>query len=159
MYESSGSLTDKLIDSVTGNVRHEMGLFDECIAVNTASFQAKYCTVFFDSHQTMTPNKNNDSVLLENMSNFVKSSVAFCIPSSCTADELRSAVAHRLATHRRLSLLSPIASEDFCYTQNRIKDDKTFTTGAIITWYCHQSIKFLLFITTILFDLVASLVC
>jgi hypothetical protein len=162
VYESSGSLTDKLmIDTGTGNVQHEMGLFDECLAAISitspvaASFnQAKYCTVFFDSdHQQqqmkMTNNRsesssrrpsNKISQPVENMSNFVKPSVAFCIPSSCTADDLRSAIALRLHQRRPLTeLLLPSTSEDFCYTQNKIIDDKTFTTGAIITWYHAQA--------------------
>ena len=145
MYESSGSLSDKLmIESETGNVRHEMGLFDECLAVSTASsFQAKYCTVFFDSSSnesaSIVTSDKRQVRTVENMSNFVKPSVAFCIPSSCTADDLCSAVAHRLR-HRRRSLLAPylllpITSEDFCYTPHKIKEDKTLTTGAIIFWY------------------------
>ena len=143
MYESSGSLTDKLIASGTGNVRHEMGLFDECLAaVGSPSFEAKYCTVFFDySNQTMlVSNSGGQSItkqgrLVENMSNFVKPSIAFCIPSSCTADDLRSAVANRISNRRHLSFLSPSTSEDFCHTQSKIKDDATFTMGAIISWY------------------------
>jgi len=142
VYESSGSLTDKLIESGTGNVKHEMGLFDECLAaVGSPSFEAKYCTVFFDySNQTMlVSNSGGLSItkqgrLVENMSNFVKPSIAFCIPSSCSADDLRSAVADRISNRQHLSFLSPSTSEDFCYTQNKIKDETTFTTGAIITW-------------------------
>ena len=128
---------DKLIDSVTGNVRHEMGLFDECIAVNTASFQAKYCTVFFHQNkmkiinQSETQgqdinNSNNQGEILKNMSNFVKPSVALCVPSTCSAGELRSAVANRI---RHLSLVS-VTSEDFCYTQEKIKADKKLLSSA-----------------------------
>ena len=73
---------------------------------------------------------------IENMSNFVKSSAAFCIPSSCSAEDLRSAVAHRL---RHFSLVS-ITSEDFCYTRDKIKADSKFGIGGIFTWYVVTSL-------------------
>ena len=125
-------------------------------------FTAKYCTVFFDLQQPRSslrpspiderPSSNNrstdaddDSAKLpiirnkkrhssiepvDNMSNFVKSSVAFCIPSTCTADDLLSAVAHHL---KRLSSFTPISSEDYCYTTNKIREDSRFSIGAVVT--------------------------
>lgn len=147
MYKSSGSLTDKIIENGTGNVHHEMGLFDECLAaVNPLrdreiinSFEAKYCTVFFDSnkkHQEIIINESStaEAEPIENLSNFMKSSsIAFCIPSSCTAGELRSAVAHRLRHRLNLLYVMSITSEDFCYTKDKIRADSQFGIGAIIS--------------------------
>ena len=142
VYESSGSLTDKIIETGNGNVYHDMGMFDECIGVVNPSFQGKYCTVFFhqnkmkiinqsETEEQDINNSNNQGEPVENMSNFVKPSVAFCVPSTCSAGELRSAVANRI---RHLSLVS-VTSEDFCYTQEKIKADRKFGLGAIITRY------------------------
>jgi len=78
-------------------------------------------------------NTENNNKPVNNMSNFVKSSVAFCIPSSCTVDDLLLAVANHLSRHRRLSSLIPISSEDFCYTTNKIREDSRFDIGAIVT--------------------------
>ena len=145
MYKSSGSLTDKLVQTLSGNVYHDMGLFDECLsAVNptrdkdvNGSFQAKYCTVFF--HHQQSSNKSaiigqeinsNEGEPVDYASNFVYPSVAFCIPSTCSARELRSAVADRV---RHLSLVS-VTSEDFCYTTETIRTNRTlFSYGAILT--------------------------
>ena len=147
MYESSGSLTDKLIETNSGNLYHDMGLFGECLAAVDpirdsgiiGSFKAKYCTVFF--HQKQPPNNSsvggegqemmssNEGEPLNNTSNFVYPSVAFCIPSTCSARELRSAVANRV---RHLSLVS-VTSEDFCYTAEKIETNRTFSYGAIST--------------------------
>ena len=146
MHESSGSLTTKLrIDSRTRNVHHEMGLFDECLNAfdrlddgeTAPSFEAKYCTVFFDNQQQQDIDNEslNEAEPVENMSNFVKPSVAFCIPSSCTASDLRSAVAHRFRHRLHLPSLVSVTSEDFCYTRDKIKADSKFGIGGICTMY------------------------
>ena len=146
VYESSGSLTDKIIETGNGNVYHDMGMFDECIAVVNPSFQGKYCTVFFhqnkmkiinqsETEEQDINNSNNQGEPVENMSNFVKPSVAFCIPSSCTASDLRSAVANRLRHRLNLPSLVSVTSEDFCYTRDKIKADSKFGIGGIFTMY------------------------
>ena len=152
MYESSGSLTDKIIETGSGNVHHHMGLFDQCLtAVDprresdfTITFKGKYCTIFFDDHQEQSfdndsgasafnnesiTNLSNEAEPVEHVSNFVKPSVSFCIPSSCSARDLRSAVAQRV---RDWSLVA-ITSEDYCYTQDKIRANSGFDTGAIVT--------------------------
>ena len=149
MYESSGSLTDKLIETNSGNRHHDMGLFKECLAAVDpvrdkqiiGSFQAKYCTVFFHPKSLINKSSSgdagerqemnsNEGEPLNNTSNFVYPSVAFCIPSTCSAQELRSAVANRV---HHLSLVS-VTSEDFCYTQEKVQTiNQTFNYGAILT--------------------------
>ena len=143
MYESSGMLTDKLVESDSGNVYHDMGLFDECLAAVDpirdkdiiSSFEAKYCTIFF--HQQQGEMTSNEGEPVDNMSNFVIPSVAFCIPSTCSARELRSAMASRV---RHLSLVS-ITSEDYCYTRDKIRSQNKFGTGEIATRYI-KSLKY-----------------
>jgi len=128
---------------------HDMGMFDECLdAVDPirdkdliGSFQGKYCTVFFnqrqksgpsDSYQAQEINSNNQEPLFHNfVPNFIKPSVAFCIPSTCSGDELRSAVTH----HVRHLLLVAVTNEDFCHTHTKIKAERTFGTGSILTRY------------------------
>ena len=63
------------------------------------------------------------------MGQFAKSSVGFCIPSTCTARDIRSAVSQRVG----VSLVS-ITSEDYCYTQDKIIANNQFDIGATITW-------------------------
>ena len=136
MFESSGSLTRKLIQTANGNVHHEAGLFDECLLSiddDVNSFQGQYCTVFFDLKplEQQSVNLNNDEAEpMEEMGNFAKSSVGFCIPSTCTARDLRSAVAQRVG----VSLVS-ITNEDYCYTQDKIRINSQFDTAATVTWY------------------------
>ena len=143
VYESSGSLTDKLVQTNSGNVYHDMGLFDECLdAIDPirdkdthVTFETKYCTVFFHHQQSSNNLENeshhdlNEDEPVVNVLLFMTPSVAFCIPSTCSARELRSAVANRV---RHLSLVS-VTSDDFCYTTEKIKSDRTFDTGAIVT--------------------------
>ena len=120
-----------------------MGLFLECLnsVDSQMEFRAKYCTVFFvalnESDCDLLADDlplsllSNQGEPIETMSNFNKPSVSFCIPSTCSASDLRSAVAQGV---RDLSLVS-ITSEDYCYTLDKIRDDKEFDFGAIITWY------------------------
>ena len=136
MYESSGALTFKLIHTANGNVHHEAGLFDECLLStddrndDDASFQGQYCTVFFDLKPPDVASLNNEAEPMKDMGNFAKSSVGFCIPSTCTARDLRTAVAQRVG----VSLVS-ITSEDYCYTQDKIrKINSQFDTAATVTW-------------------------
>ena len=144
MYESSGSLTDKLIETNSRNLYYDMGLFGECLAAIDpirdtdiiGSFNAKYCTVFFHPKPTVASGgeergifTTNEGEPLNDTSNFVYPSVAFCIPSTCNARELRSAVANRV---RHLSLVS-VTSEDFCYSAEKNETNRTFSYGAIFT--------------------------
>lgn len=133
MYESSGALTIKLIQTASGNVHHESGLFDECLlSVNredTNSFQGQYCTVFFDLKSSGKAYSNSEAEPSADMGQFAKSSVGFCIPSTCTARDIRSAVSQRVG----VSLVS-ITSEDYCYTQDKIIANNQFDIGATITW-------------------------
>ena len=139
MYESSGQLTNKLIQTQSGNQHHETGSFDECLDSLISNddddhqmivplFQPQYCTVFFDVSNNMTALAVGEPV--EDMTNFVKSSVSFCIPSTCTALDLRSAVAHRIAS----SHVSVITNEHYCHTLDKISIDKQFDTATTIAW-------------------------
>ena len=145
MYESSGHLSHKIIETTSGNVHHDMGLFDECLAAidsndDNVSFQAKYCTVFFNTHKPNEQTSQESELLYSDEKRdlfdysytFVKPSVSFCIPSTCGAQDLRSAISHLV---RNLSVV-PISTEDYCHTRESIKvGNRTFNTGAIITWY------------------------
>ena len=132
MYESSGRLVEELIHTGSGNVHHESGLFDECLSVRSddIDFRGQYCSVFFD----LKPTPLNENEMDSNsdvgepytyMSNFRMPSISFCLPSTCSARDLRSAVA-QLVGHRNIDgtnyKLVTISSEDYCYSQDKIND-------------------------------------
>ena len=147
MYESSGRLVEDLIHiDGSDNVHHESGLFDECLSVQSAgvSFQGKYCTVFFGLKRQELGNdvtrRESDNLeeeeINENMSNFQKPSVGYCLPSTCSAGDLRSAVGQlvgfRVTKEKNLSIVA-ISSEKYCYTQDKIHGrDTTFDNPTLI---------------------------
>jgi len=150
VYESSGRLSNKLSQTESGNQHHETGLFDECLHSFISSnddddvvvtFQPQYCTVFFDA---LPIDKNNDTIAMtegepvEDMSNFVKSSASFCIPSTCSALDLRSAVAHRMRQQHHSAadtrVVTTITNANYCHTMDSISINKQFDTATTIAW-------------------------
>ena len=135
MYESSGRLVEELIYSRTGNIHHESGLFDDCIAIQSPAmpFRGQYCSVFFDLKPA---NYSKEAEPDENISNFKMPSVSFCIPSSCSASDLRSAVAQRVG-HRSINGINhtivTITSEDYCNTESKINDNGIQSDSVAIT--------------------------
>ena len=140
MYQSSGKLAENLIHTGSDYVHHDLGFFDECISVqpNSAPFQGQYCTVFFDlilaTKQQHNEKHNNYSTFdlvinakegepKKHISNFVMPSVGFCLPSTCSARDLRSAVSqrigYRLVQEKHFSLIA-ITNENYCYTQDKV---------------------------------------
>lgn len=155
MYESSGRLADKLFHTDSENVHHSSGLFDECLSIqpDEVPFQGQYCTVFFE-HESIPEHKITDNYhnqLIressntatckegepkEHISNFLMPSVGFCLPSTCSARDLRSAVAQlvgqQLVNKRNFTTVA-ITNENYCYSQdklstNRIRYDKLAMT-------------------------------
>lgn len=140
VYESSGRLVEDLIHiEGSSDVHHEPGLFDGCVSVQPDGipFKGQYCTVFFGlkeeksigDHQTdfTTPSDNvedfKELAPNESLSNYQTPSVGFCLPSTCSARDLRSAVAHRVG-HRTIKdkNFSIVANshETYCYTHEKI---------------------------------------
>ena len=142
VYESSGRLAEELIYTGSGHVHHESGLFDRCLVAIQASddleFQGQFCSVFFElkptssiEHYTAEPYKN--------MSNFRMPSVGFCLPSTCSAKDLRSAVAQLLDNRNSRGAnysIVTLGSEDYCYTRQKIESHSIKSDyGAIATLY------------------------
>ena len=134
VFEASGRLVEELIHTGSGNVHHESGLFDECLSVVTdgVDFGGQYCTVFFDLKFISPVESNVDGESHEgepytHMSNFRMPSVGFCLPSTCTARDLRSAVA-QLVEFRSINGMNhkvvTISSEDYCYSEDKTKKIK-----------------------------------
>ena len=134
VFEASGRLVEELIHTGSGNVHHESGLFDECLSVVTdgVDFGGQYCTVFFDLKLISPVESNVDGESHEgepytHMSNFRMPSVGFCLPSTCTARDLRSAVA-QLVEFRSINGMNhkvvTISSEDYCYYEDKTKKIK-----------------------------------
>ena len=142
VYESSGRLIEDLVYTGSGNIHHESGLFDECLSIqsNDMPFRGQYCTVFFD----LKPTKNSISESKEaepddTMTSFRMPSVSFCIPSTCSASDLRSAVAQRVG-YRVVNGINhtivTISSEEYCHTKHKINVNNITTDNvALITLY------------------------
>lgn len=134
MYESSGKVIENLIHIEGGeSVHHESGLFDGCLSVQSdgVSFKGQYCTVFFGLKPVAEEEKSLDDIPdadVENVYHDQKPSVGFCLPSTCTASDLRSAVAqqvgHRVGKGKNFSIVA-ISSEDYCYTEEKIHNRRT----------------------------------
>ena len=124
-------------------MHHESGLFDECLSVESdefdsrVPFQGQYCTVFFKlkpvKEETTNVNQENISNTstdepVENHYTYQKPTVGFCLPSTCTADDLRSAVAqhvgYRTIQETNFSIVT-VANENYCYTQKKIDTNRT----------------------------------
>ena len=145
MYESSGRLSLKLLQTASGNQRHETGLFDECLLSidpennendSSIPFQAQYCTLFFHPKKNLS-SPINEAEPIEDMSPFIKSTASFCLPSSCSALDLRKAVAQSSQPRIGRSASSFIVStnHNYCYTQSSISADKKFDALTIAAWY------------------------
>ncbi|XP_057379361.1 nose resistant to fluoxetine protein 6-like isoform X1 [Daphnia carinata] len=138
MYESSGRLVEDLIYiEGSSDVHHEPGLFDACVSVQSDGipFKGQYCTVFFGlkeeknigNQQTdfMTPSSNveDSNEPNESLSDYQTPSVGFCLPSTCSASDLRSALVHRVGhriTKGKKFLIVVNSDETYCYTQEKI---------------------------------------
>jgi hypothetical protein len=121
------------------NMHHESGLFDECLSVESdrVPFQGQYCTVFFklkpvkeeetNVNQENISNTSTDEPV-ENLYTYQKPSVGFCLPSTCSAGDLRSAVAqhvgYRTIKETNFSIVT-VANENYCHTQKKIDTSRT----------------------------------
>ncbi|XP_057379363.1 nose resistant to fluoxetine protein 6-like isoform X1 [Daphnia carinata] len=152
MYESSGRLVEHLL-YIAGseNVHIESGLFDDCISVRSdpIAFHGQYCTVFFglkpvtndqsvDDHETTSSDDYWTSQ--ENVYDSAKPAVGFCLPSSCTAKDLRSAISQRVGyrvTKGANFSITVLASENNCYTQEKINSTTFDTfTRIVLSVFC-----------------------
>lgn len=136
MYKSSGRLVENLI-YIDGdeNDHHESGLFDECLSVQSdgVPFQGQYCTVFFglinvedagNREKIFNVQQETDTIYSN-----VMPSVGFCLPSTCSASDLNSAVEQllgfRIIRGRNLSVVA-LANESHCYTEEKVQSSSVF---------------------------------
>ena len=148
MHESSGDYVPLGFFANPPNL-HSDGLFDECLAVRgppETDIRGQYCTVFLslapvDESELLPKNQEKSSMVtifqlinkiiggidgsLEpkvakaNSGSYRYPSTVFCLPSSCTADDLGQAVAQLVGTNviANYSVVT-ITDEGFCF-----KDD------------------------------------
>ena len=136
-------MIESLIHTGSGNPHHETGLFDDCVAIQPTDvpFQGKYCTVFFDLKLANESTSDSKSAIgaheeepVETVAYFQMPSVAFCLPSTCGAVDLRSAVAQRLG-YREINgetfSLVAITNENFCFSQQKLDADSKLDAPAL----------------------------
>lgn len=141
--ESSGKLPIGFFG--LGNYRAD-GLFDECLAVRAPSFDGEYCTVFFKPVSANLSEVANDSLFLgsEDRQNLISifqilgqlsgpgrvkpiiedavasvaflPSISFCLPSTCTAQDLGQAIAQLIGSYiiANHSIVT-ITDDEFCF--------------------------------------------
>lgn len=124
-----------------------MGLFDQCLAVRavteTTEFRGKYCSVYFQvkpmlqataslpAHEIRVedvsrPTSTYDPIRMHNAALF-----GFCIPSSCSAQDLRSALANQLGNNGSIPVHSILISTDDNHCHTDIKE-RPIDTASII---------------------------
>ena len=120
MFASTGKLPDiqNIVAShITGQTYFDFGLFDQCIEID----QSRYCSVFFNVRST----SHDNDIKLKNVKRPAYSHdpvrhndgvVGFCIPSACSAEDLRSAVAQQMLKAKRN--VSMIISSDGNHCQS-----------------------------------------
>lgn len=130
MFESSGRLKGDLLSTLSSrNIYHESGLFDECISTEWTSdlpFDGKYCSVFFESVKNMpilrTVIREKDPD--HDVAYFEMTSLGLCIPSTCSARDVRSSVAQQIESFTNQMTdsfeVEVVTNEDYCYTKEEI---------------------------------------
>jgi hypothetical protein len=146
VQESSGDLPPGLFGS---NNIHADGLFDECLAVKAPGFNGQYCSVFFkptvidqseilppESHKSYHEGRSNFITIFQLLGfsgsdriepklsvadpyTYILPSVSFCLPSSCSADDLGQAVAELIGSYviANYSLVT-VTDEQYCFKEN-----------------------------------------
>ena len=123
------------------------GLFDECLAIEAPSFQGKYCSVFFKREAKIDDNilKVSNKGLNGDGKTYRLPQVGFCIPSSCSSSDLRSAVSQLIARKfNATSLAVTITDENYCYTQKKIDSAPQFDGPDIALMYALTTVAILL---------------
>ncbi len=147
MYHASGRLsldesTNFMIAGLGNNVHQSPGLFDQCIASSSPSgrIRGQYCSVFLSIQPILEQNDRSLSiepkvtiagrpmhVLAPTFA--ADSIIGFCLPSSCSAEDLRTAVANKIG-------------RTTFWTKNK---NGTVTLQSILTInhdrFCHSEIK------------------
>ncbi len=116
------------------------GLFDECLAIEAPSFQGKYCSAFFKKEAKIDDNilKVSNRGLNGDGKTYRLPQVGFCIPSSCSLSDLRSAVSQLIASKSNatsFSLAVTITDENYCYTQKKNDSAPQFDGPDIAVMY------------------------
>ena len=146
VYESSAKFPEGWFGSSNPSA---FGLFDECLSIHppNLNFQGQYCTVFFkpvylDEIELEGQSRqermnwltiygligwwfNNDATLIEpkifntDPYPYVYPSIGFCIPSSCSPSDFRSAVAQQVGVFPLTNFsIATAADEKYCFTES-----------------------------------------
>ena len=161
VYEASAKLAagtdDPNLLMLVGSTTN--GLFDQCLDVSldsfpsdhqnnktTGTFRSQFCTIFFRLESVGPDDKLLDDQDTQSMRyrvlewpksraeldlSYSRHQAGFCLPSSCSAEDLRSAVA-QLVGHKVVESLHPgknlsvvqsvftLSNENYCYTRDKI---------------------------------------
>ena len=142
------------------NARYEMGLFDQCLSIRAQTdddghdFAGQFCTVFLNV-EPLLPHELGSVVQhqgkkrlaqprmreLHRLTNPVNkttkdAAIGFCLPSSCSHLDLRSAVAQRVGTtvfgpDGNMSIVT-ITADSYCYTREKLKEQSKLDGSAFV---------------------------
>lgn len=167
MQESSGKVPLGLYG--TGNF-HADGLFDECLAVRAPGFTGQYCTTFFKvalvNQSEVLPTVNRETrrnlvtifkllgILISSdgrvepktaeadVITYAFPSISFCLPSSCSAQDLGQSVAHLIGGYifGNYSIVT-VVDEQYCFKET--DSPKDFDGAEITVMYETYNNRFL----------------
>ncbi len=139
MYRTTGLLSLEGLSNNTEVFTSSAGLFDECLAIEAPSFQGKYCSTFFKKEAILDENifnVSNRGMNERGRQTYRLPQVGFCIPSSCTSLDLRSAVSQLIASKSNgTSFVVTITDENYCYTQKKMVSTPQFDGPDIAVMY------------------------
>lgn len=145
VYESSGKLPETnhehlLLRTQADNTRYELGLFDQCLSVQAegGSFNGQYCSAFFETAPILSDDEIDDEGILKEPKlkrvtppkHYFDSLpskdglVSFCLPSTCTASDLGSALGQwvgrtPIGPGNNMSIVT-ITDDRYCFTREKI---------------------------------------
>jgi len=129
VVSSSGKLSDIYLNTIP----QSMGHFDQCLGISTAYFTGRYCTVYLKTESGSLTELLRDSTMAgfgtsrpgrkSNSADQHPASLGLCLPSSCSAEEIRESLELVLTFQLgNRSLISVSTTEDLCYDRSKINE-------------------------------------
>ena len=163
MFEASGKLLAGAGDpSLAAATASSNGHFDQCLADDIDQFRSQFCTVFFQTELVGRYELVDSQGHLKrpklrvgriNGPPFPAGQAAFCLPSSCNARDLGSAVAQLIG--RKVTSSSSIVTlvgDNYCHTRSKILSLRKDLDGLDVAFIVTSSLLGLLILAATLLD-------
>lgn len=158
MYEASGKLSEDFYNFTSVGIRgsrtsrHETGLFDQCISIGLDEFEGQYCTLLFEVEPVTKDELLNDgkrretfpkirnsisqSLIFPDSISSILGTIEFCLPSSCTAQDLKTAVSqivgmNNIGPGNNYTVVT-IGNDNYCHSREKIESSFNLKEAAIL---------------------------